>query len=514
MRRWTILGLCLLALALVAAPASAQKLLVDSQVGYTMYTHNWVTLNNGMDVNGGGYVYYFANSGLFGGPSSLGDDVRKCWSSNFLRGGQESTLGGPTMSSWAFLDLANVVIVTGVQTLFTVGEVGTGSDSCIAPFTANVYYLLGGYQLPPINFGLPAGAWQIAFFSGIGAGGPLPLPAFATLNNGLCLSGEMIYDLQNGYNGSANNQQYLGLISVDEITFPHAGGMANGDTSFGSNEWFGIVNNGGVVSFTRIFDAPIPPFGGGNYGVLLLPGQSVEGAGDGLESYHDVAWTQSVAMGGRNNGVPDNLGQQLTMYGAGGKDWVSCATSTAIGSTTNKINLRTLDYEYGQYNSAGSAANDPGHDYYVEWYWTRTLPAPCTPFTQGSGQPVPYDGSSKPLDFGCVWDGTTTAFNTNPKALANIKFGASFTGDVTAPNNFILLFDGCDPASVSDPISIGVSRLPRGDAQLLSICHPKAVAQLNPARSPYCASALVWQESTGGLKKAMETTTTVHLPIF
>ena len=51
-----------------------------------------------------------------------------------------------------------VAIVTGPQTFFSISEVGSGSDFCIAPFTVNPYFLLGGFQVGTINYGLAGGA--------------------------------------------------------------------------------------------------------------------------------------------------------------------------------------------------------------------------------------------------------------------------------------------------------------------------------------------------------------------
>lgn len=397
MRRWTTLGLlAVAAFAFVASPAPAQKLLCDSQAGYFMYAHNNMTLNDGMDVNGGGaYVYFFSNAGLAGGPPTLGDNIRKCWSSYMLRGGQESVLGGPTISSWAFVLCGTVAIVTGPQTFFSISEVGSGSDFCIAPFTVNPYFLLGGFQVGTINYGLSGGCWIVAFLTGQpGAGAPIPVPAFATLNNGLCLPGSgMIFELQHGYNATALNQVYLGLVSIDEIQYPNGGGISEGSLTYGSNEWGGIVNNGTVVSYTRYLS-----FGTG--AAILFPGQSAEGNQDGLEAYNTCAASQATAHAGRDNGTLDGAGANLTQYGSGGKDWVGCVTTTGNGFTTNKINLRTHDYAYTQLESPASACYDGGAARYdVEWFWFCTAPLQCNTFTAGNGAPSPADGNVRPLDF-------------------------------------------------------------------------------------------------------------------
>jgi hypothetical protein len=493
MRRWTALGLCLAAAALIASPVSAQKLLADSQAGYFMYTHNFDANQDGMDVNGGGaYVYFIANSGLAGTPS-LGDNIRKCWGQERTRGGQEGLGVGPHVSAWSFVILGNVTIVSGLQTVITIddGIQGGWSDYCIAPFTVNQFFLTSGFLVGPINYGLPAGAWGIAFFTGVGAGAPIPLVPYFQLNNGLCLKSFILYELQHGYNATAANQQYLGLVSIDEIQYPNAGGIARGNGVFGHNEWGGIVNNGGVVSHTRYTDAPVPPFGGGNYGIFLFPGQSGAATCDGLESYLCVGFTEGVSAAGRSNGCPDGTGAVKIIYGAGGQDWVSCATSTAGGLTTNNLSLRDLDYEYGQYNSPGSVAYTPATHYWIEWTWYCSPVIKCGTAAGGTGTNMPYDGSNRRLDSGVAPDFWTNAFNNNAKAIANVKYSNRFTGDVTVPLNFILLFDGCEPAAASDPITIGKSELPRGPLLLLSLCHPKAVNIMIPGRIFYVIGT-VW----------------------
>lgn len=508
----SLLILAILIFALAGA-APAQKLLADPQAGYTMYAHNWSTLHNGMDVPGGGnYVYFLANSTLFGTPT-LGDNVRKCWSPHHTRGGQESTGRGPFLSAWSFTILGNAAIVSGLQTIITVDDASGPSqlsDTCIAPFTSNPFFLTSGIQIPPTNYGLPAGAWGLAFFTGVGAGAPSDLVPYFQLNNGICLASSLIYELQHGYNATAVNQQYLGMVSIDECPSTNAGGLAQGNPRFGQNEWGGIVNNGSVISYTRMVDAPTPPFGGGNFGLLLFPGQSGIATQDGLESYLCVAFTQAVGAGGRSNGTLDGNGQNHIFYGAGGNDWATCATTMGAGTTTNTLDLRTLDYAYGQLNSPGSAAFDAGNDYWVEWYWsTSPLTFACATNAAGAGAPTPYDGQSRPLDYGIAFDFWTNAFNNNPKAQANVKWGSPFRADVITPLNFILLFDGCEPAATTDPIIAGTSILPRGPLFLLSMCNPKAVNILTPFNGPFHAQSLVW----GGTRNANGTPGPGSVPI-
>lgn len=481
------LALAVVLLAVSSAALPAQKILQDPQAGYNLYAHNWIPLQGGVDSLGqGNYVYFIPNTALTGRPARMGDAIRKCWPHHYLRGGRESVTGGPALSAWSFY--ARKYGSHGLDVdivLASVGEVGSGSDVCIAPYTVNPFVTIGGYQLHYSTAALPGfQAVEVVFFSTVQGGGPLPIPAYGTLNNGLCLSGNLIYELQHGYNGSHANQQYLVIVSVDEITYPDVGGLSGGDSGYGMLDWGGVVNNGGVVSYTRHLEWPRT----GNFGsIILFPGQSTWPGGgcDGIEALLGVAFTETASAAGRFNGCLDGASQPWMHYGAGGSDWVSCATTMAGGDTTNTFDLRALDYAYAQYQSPGSTEFDPDTDYWVEWLWFCSPPLSCDAVGGEPGAPTPYDGRSRPLDLPIPPDFWTNAFDQNPKARANVKWSRVFAPDVTAPSTLLLVEEGAEGAARTDPIQVGAARTRRGDPFFLSLCHPKAVNVLAPDRVFY-----------------------------
>jgi hypothetical protein len=539
MRRWTKFALCVLALGIVAAPAPAQKILGDSSVGYNLYAHNWLTLHNGMDIPGGGnYVYFFGGPGLFGGglgqAPNFADSIRKCWNNHFLRGHQESTNGATyNVSMWNLWlapsagAIGGYGMFSGPQTIYSIGNTA-GGDFCLDPYTANPYALLGGFGLGGVFYGnvAPGAIFTInwRFVKGPGGQGSagIAFPAMATLNNSTVLLAEMIYDLQHGYNGTIANQQYIGTVSIDELTYPVAGGIAGGDTTYGFADWGGYVNNGVIVSYTRVFDVTLTN-NGGFVGLLAYPGQTAEGNFDGFETMLTVAQDHMVTMMGRNPGevaYPDGSGGHY--FGAGGRDWVSCGTSTGLGSGTNKFQLRSQDLFYSQLTSPGGVNNDPSTDNTVCYKWS--LVAPGVGFnTSGVGAPRPLDLALLSLDHGMGFDFITGAFDSNGKAIANIKYSIDHTGDNTAsPLGIPVVFEG-NWSGANSSITTGTYELPRGRTfagnpyGVLSLCHPKAVAQILASRTFYIngimRSAAAGTSETGAGWASHETGTVERAPV-
>lgn len=529
MRRWTKLALCVLALGIIAAPAPAQKILGDSSVGYNLYAHNWHTLQNGV----GNYVFFFGN-GLFGGTPIAFDGIRQCWNGHYFRGSVESVDNAAYLSAWQMWNIpasgtgVGYQVFLGPSVHISVASTGTGSDFCIAPYTANTYYLLGGF-----GFG---GAWtgavgpfawlfNIRFVKGgMGQGSRgIGIPMRATFNNGTTILADMVYELQHGYNASGNNMMYLGTVSIDQLTWPGSGGIAGGDPTYGSNEWGGVFNNGTVVSATRVFDVFFTN-NGGFVNILAYPGQSAEGNYDGYETMMALACDHAVLMMGRNAGevaLPNGSGGHY--YGVGGNNWTGCATSTALGSGTNKFQMRAQDLFYSQLSSPLSVNNDPSTDQSVEIKWSLTAPGVAFN-TSGAGAARPLDGAVLPLDHGMAFDAITNAFDNNGKAQANIKFIDDHLYDnTTSPLGLPVIFEG-NWISDGEQHPTGTYTLERGrpfgpsQFGVLSLCHPKAQAQIVVPRIFYTSgimrSAAAGTNPTGAGWVSHETTTVERSPVF
>ena len=79
-------------------------------------------------------------------------------------GANDGNLSGPGVTAWCFVICGSVIVVSGQQTIFTVDDGkqnGRLSDFCITPFNTNPFFLLGGFFVAPINYGLPPFCWGI-----------------------------------------------------------------------------------------------------------------------------------------------------------------------------------------------------------------------------------------------------------------------------------------------------------------------------------------------------------------
>jgi len=463
MCRWKTLGLALLALCLVAGPVSAQKVLCDqsSAIGFNIYAHNWHSTMNNL---GGGYVFFFTNAGLFGGPPIFLDNVRNCWIHEGTRGGGPLPLarsGGDGLAVTEFsiviCNIANGGLaagpIAGTSTIAGWAETVANSDLCLAPFNANPVFLTGGFFVPTTFFGFGPGCWIVARIFG----SPVVVATSVTNNGNVWFGGTVVYEIQHGYNGTPTNQMYLALVSIDEVTYPYAGGIAAGDANYGTADGWGP---GQIASSTRIVSL------GTGY-AFTLPGQSAEGNCDGLDLDNAVAMENGVSIPGKKNAsCVDFNGAPYYDYGDGGGDWTS--------GNCDLFNIKVQDYWYGQLNGQGiSNCPDPnGNLYKVLVLWSRTWNDCLNPFDPVTGQ-----------FFSVVPDGKTTQMLTNPKAVANINFTKNFVGCglVGDLGNF-LLFDCAWPA-FSDGVNtlkLGTASFPRGDnpgspnGDKLDLCNPKA----------------------------------------
>jgi len=488
MRRWTTLGLALLALCLVVSPVSAQKVLCDqsSSIGFNIYAHNWHSTMNNL---GGGYVFFFTNAGLFGGPPIFLDNVRNCWSHESTRGAGNGRAAGDGIAisefSIVICNIANGGLaagpIAGTSTIAGWAETVANSDLCLAPFNANPVFLTGGFFVPTTFFGFGPGCWIVARIFG----SPVTVATSVTNNANAWFGGTVVYEIQHGYNGTPTNQMYLALVSIDEVTYPYAGGIACGDANYGTADGWGP---GQLASSTRIVSL------GTGY-AFTLPGQSAEGNCDGLDLDNAIALEEGSAEAGKKNAsCVDFNGAAYYDYGDGGNQWTA--------GNCDLFNVKSLNYYYGQLNnSAGSACPDPaGNTYRAQVLWSRTA----------HGCPNPLDPVAG-TQLSIVPDSKTTLMLTNPKAVSNINFGKKFAdaGLVGDLGNF-LLFDGAWPA-FSDGVltlKIGTSNFPRGDnppgGDLLSLCNPKAgPAGLKSGRKWY-VGYLVLCKTTGGVETVVD----------
>jgi len=463
MRRWTTFGLALLALCLVVSPVSAQKVLCDqsSVIGFNIYAHNWHTTMNHIDPLGGGYVFFFSNATLFGGPPHLLDNCRNCWSHESTRGAGNGRAAGDGIAisefSLVICNIANGGLaagpIAGTSTIAGWAETVANSDLCLAPFNANPVFLTGGFFVPTTFFGFGPGCWIIARIFGT----PVVVTTSVTNNSNAWFGGTVVYEIQHGYNGTPTNQMYCGVVSINEVTYPYAGGIACGDANYGTADGWGpgqIASSSRVVSFST-----------GT--AFTLPGQSAEGNCDGIDFENSIALEEGISIAGKKNPFcVDGNGASYYDYGDGGNQWT--------GGNCDLFNVKALSYYYGQLNNqAGSACPDPtGATYDAQVLWSRTA----------HGCPNPLDPVVGQF-FSIVPDAKTTQMLTNPKAVANINFTKKFVdaGLVGDLGNF-LLFDGAWPA-FSDGVNtlkIGTGSFPRGDnpgspnGDKLDLCNPKA----------------------------------------
>jgi len=472
MRRWTTLGLALLALCLVVSPVSAQKVLCDqsSTIGFNIYAHNWQATMNNLDNSnpGGGYVFLFSNASLFGGPPIFLDSVHTCWSHEGTRGASNgrSAGNGVAISEFSIL-ICNIASgglaagpIAGTSTIAGWAESVANSDLCMAPFNANPVFLTGGFFIPTTFFGFGPGCWLVARIFGT----PVAVTTSLT-NNAGWLGGTIVYEIQHGYNGTPTNQMYLGIVSVNEATYPYAGGLSNGDGNYGTAEGWPaglLASSSRVISFSTGY-------------ILTLPGQSAEGNCDGLDFENSIAWEEGTTLAGKKNAsCVDGNGANYYDYGDGGGNWTA--------GNCDLFNIKCLNYYYGQLNNAGSACPDPfGKTYKGHVLWSRT--------THGAANPAdPVVGSFMSV----VPDGKTTLMLTNPKAVANVNFtkkfaAAGLVGDLGS----FLLFDGAWPSfgDMVTTLKIGTASFIRGDnpgspsGDLIDLCNPKAgPAGLSPGR--------------------------------
>jgi hypothetical protein len=388
-------------------------------------------------------------------------------------------------------------LVSGTQSLISIGSAQSGGDFCLAPYSNNPYFLLGGFQLGPVFYGagVPGSIYTINWRFTKSAGGPgslgVPMPNLFQLNNGTVLLAEMVYDLQHGYNGTASNSQYIGTVSIDELTYPIGGGIAGGDNMWGSADWAGYVNNGTIVSYTRVFDVSFTN-NGGFVGLIAYPGQSAEGAFDGFETLLTFAGDAGVIMMGRNPGeVAYPNGSAGHYFGSGGRDWVSCATSTTLGSGDNKFQLRVQDLFYSQLTSPTGINNDPSTDNSVNFKYSLSGPDDTTP-SAGTGAARPLGAGSVALSTGMHFDSITNAFANNGKAKQNITFTDDHLYDNAAsPLGIPVVFEGNWSGEDHDPLLTGTYTLPRGRAfgpsqfGVLSLCNNKAQNQITTDRTFY-----------------------------
>jgi len=489
----------------VASPASAQKVLCDqtSAIGFNIYAHNWHSTMNNL---GGGYVFFFTNAGLFGGPPSSLDNVRNCWSHESTRGAgpnaPRANGNGIAISEFSIVicNIANGGLaagpIAGTSTIAGWAETVANSDLCLAPFNANPVFLTGGFFVPTTFFGFGPGCWIVARIFG----SPVTVATSVTNNANAWFGGTVVYEIQHGYNGTPTNQMYLALVSIDEVTYPYAGGIACGDANYGTADGWGP---GQIASSSRIVSISTGT-------AFTLPGQSFTMTGgnidtfncDGLDLDNAIAVEEGITLPGHKNGdCVDFNGAPYYDYGDGGGDWVGGGMGA---SPLSLFNIKCLNYYYGQLNNqAGSACPDPnGNTYRARVLWSRTAHGCPNPFDPVVGQ-----------FFSIVPDGKTTQMLTNPKALANINFTKNFgpAGLVGDLGNF-LLFDGAWPA-FSDGVNtlkIGTASFPRGDnpgspnGDKLSLSNPKAgPGGLKSGRKWYVGH-LVLQKTPAGVETVVD----------
>lgn len=451
MRRWSILGLSVLALALMVAPVSAQKTFTGT--GYTV--HNWQPLANGMDNVNGGYVYFFGNSGMWGTAGMTGDNIRKCWTNDLLHGGQESLYGGP-MNTWFSILMGSGSgspgIVIGTVSVVTWAETVADTDICLAPFTANPIVMVGG-----VTTGGPIGALGTTpgwFYTiGFSWSGSVILPASGMTTGGTCFDGSAVYELQLGYNNSGTNCNYIGLVTIDEVVYP-GGGIALGNPNYGAPTWGSI----GIVpdSYSRIVS-----FSGGTISTLL--GQTAEGDCDGFDWDNALAFNEAQTWALRDNGCLDFYGAGYQDGGSGGRDWVGGA---------DLINVRCHDFLAGANRTAG----DP--DYtgspVMSWFiWSKTAHAPCAVNTYGSGNG--WGAGAVPLDFGMQFDAFTGMAYTPGPLSVYVQNGGLFT-TVMGSGSGQWYYGGANQGSDVPNLTQGISTLPLGDVGALNLAHPGAAS--------------------------------------
>jgi len=489
MRRWITLGLALLALCLVVSPVTAQKVMCDqtSAIGFNIYAHNWHSTMNNLDNSnpGGGYVFLISNAALFGGPPIFLDNVRNCWYHEGTRGtGPLARAQGNGIAVTEFsIQICNIASgglaagpIAGTSTIAGWAESVANSDLCMAPFNANPVFLTGGFFVPTTFFGFGPGCWLVARIFG----SPVVVTSSVTNNLGW-LGGTIVYEIQHGYNGTPTNQMYLGVVSVNEATYPYAGGIAGGDANYGTADGWApgqIASSSRIVSFSTGY-------------IFTLAGQSAEGNCDGFDLENAIAMENGVTLPGKKNGsCVDGNGAFYYDYGDGGGDWTA--------SNCDLFNIKAQDYFYGQLNGVGvSNCPDPnGNTYKGQILWSRTWHDCPNPLDPVVGQ-----------FFSVVPDNKTTLMLTNPKAVANVNFtkkfvGAGLVGDLGS----FLLFDCAWPAfgDMVNTLKIGTGSFPRGDnpgspsADLLDLCNPKAgPAGLAPGRTWHVGYLVICTDPQG-----------------
>jgi len=385
MHRWTTLGLTLLALCFVASPVSAQKIMCDqtSAMGFNVYAHNWNTTMNNVDNSSpaGGTIPMLSNLDLFGGPPSLMDNIRNCWTHEATRGAGDgnATSGRALGNGWAISSFSVVIgntaaggvamgPIIGPTTIASWASTVANQDLCIAPYNANPVLMTGGLFVPldKTQFG-PGVFVVIRSFSS-----PQVLTT-SIVASGVWHGGTVVYEVQHGYTGTAINQMDLGAVSMDELTYPVAGGIACGDANYGIADGWGpgqIASSSRYISFSNS-----TPF------AFTLPGQTNEGTCDGMDFVNSIAVEDGITLPGKKNAsCVDGQGNLYYDYGDGGNQWTA--------GNCDLFNIKAMNYYYGQLNNqAGSNCPDPaGNTYRALILWSRTPHTVLNPVEPINGQ--------------------------------------------------------------------------------------------------------------------------------
>jgi len=496
MFRCKTLGLSLLALCLVISQVSAQKVMCDqtSAIGFNIYAHNWNTTENNLDSSGpsGGTVNFLTNQAMFGGPPSLMDNVHTCWTHEATRGGGDGnvTSGRALGNGWAISSFSVCIgntagggvpsgPIVGPTTIAGWAETVANQDLCIAPYNANPVLMTGGLFVPLTHMNLGSGVFCIVrFFTS-----PQVLTTSVVDSNGVWHGGTVVYEVQHGYNGTTTNQMDLGAVSINELTYPVAGGIAEGDLNYGTADGWGpgqIASSSRFISFSTGY-------------IFTLPGQTAEGNCDGLDFVNSIAVEDGVTLPGKKNAFcVDGQGNSYYDYGDGGNQWTA--------GNCDRINVKALNYYYGQLNNQAGNCPDPANTYRAEILWSKTAHGVLNP-------PEPIGGQF----FSVVPDSHTMQLIQFPQLIGwTKKFApAGLLGDLGT----FLYNDGAWPA-FGDGVhteKIGSGSFPKGDnpgspnGDRLDLCNPKAgPAGFKSGRTWYVGHVVLRKNLSAGVEMVVD----------
>jgi len=493
MLRWTTLGLALLALCLAVSPVAAQKIMCEqtSALGFNVFAHNWNTTMNNLDSSSptGGTLSILPNSALFGGPPTLMDSVHTCWTHEATRGGGDGniTSGRALGNGWA-ISTTSVCIgntanggiaagpIVGPTTIAGWAETVANSDLCMAPFNANPVLLTGGLSIPLTKMHLGPGTFCIVRFFVT----PQVLTTSVVDTYGQWHGGTVVYEVQHGYNGTPANQMYLGVVSINEATYPYAGGLSNGDGSYGTADGWPagtLASSSRVLSFSTGY-------------VFTLGGQSSEGACDGLDFENSIAVEDGITLPGkRNHSCVDGNGRYYYDYGDGGGDWTA--------SNCDRFNIKCMNYYYGQLNNQTGSCPDPnGSIYRAMVLWSKT--------------PHGFMNLKDPIVgqfYSVIADPKTSLFLVAPPFWSkHVTYTKRFKeAGLTGDRPGYLVYDGAWPAFGDGvhTVKFGSASFARGDNPgrpkngSLRLCSPRAIGNgLRPGTTWYVGHLVLRKTGT------------------